>query len=473
MLVSLRPYQTDAVNAIRDTYRNGRRAPLLVLPTGSGKTVIFCDITERVAAKNKRITILVHRQELLTQTSEHLDRLGIAHGRIATGHSMTGDHVQVASVQTLVRRLGRAVPPDLIVIDECHHANAGSWRKILNAWPGSHVLGVTATPCRMDGSGLGQHAGGYFDALVEGPNIRKLIDLGFLSQPVVYAPPTGVDFSKAHMRAGDFVKSEVNDIVDKPTITGNAIEHYTRICPNAPAIAFCASVAHAEHVSDQFNQAGVPAASLDGTMHYAQRKHRIQSLANGQIRVLTSCDIISEGTDIPVVTAAILMRPTQSTGLYLQQVGRALRVHPNKKYSYILDHVGNCIRHGLPDEEREWSLDGEKKRGKKRAEAGAPIRQCSNCYAVYAFTLQTCPQCGCARDILQREIKQVEGNLVEVTPEQAEAMRKQKRREVGKASTLDDLQKIAKQRGYKPQWAQHVWRARMKKRKQREFIYDY
>jgi DNA repair protein RadD len=470
MRATLRPYQAQVIDKIRDTYRQGYRAPLLVLPTGSGKTVCFCEIAEKVASRGRRVNILVHRQELLTQTSEHLTRLGVSHGIISPGHSMTGDAVQVSSVQTLVRRLDRATQPDLVIVDECHHATAGTWSQVLCRWSAARVLGVTATPCRLDGRGLGKAAGGFFDTMIEGPDIRTLIDAGYLAPPVVYAPPTDVDLKGVHMRGGDYAQNELSDRMDKRTITGSAIEHYNRICPGVPAIAFCASVKHAEHVAAEFEAAGIASVSLTGNMGDAVRKYRIGALATGQVRVLTSCEIISEGTDIPVVTAAILLRPTCSFGLYLQQVGRCLRPHPQKTNAIILDHVGNCLKHGLPDDVRSWSLTGEIRKKKKGAVVALPrIRQCEKCYAVFSIGLTHCPQCGWAVSFSSREVKQVEGTLTMVNRAQFEIARGRARQEQGKARTLDDLLAVAKQRGYKPYWAYQIWNARQAKEARRAY----
>jgi superfamily II DNA or RNA helicase len=470
MRVILRDYQVKAVENIRDAYRRGLRAPLLVLSTGAGKTVIFCDITERVVLKKNRVYILVHRQELLRQTSEHLDRLGIDHGLIAPGNSLTGDPVQVASVQTLVKRLHKLPEPDLIILDECHHSAAGSWRKILDAWPRARLLGVTATPCRLDGSGLGKHVGGYFDCLVEGPTIRNLIDRGFLSQPVVYAPPSEVDLSGVQIKAGDFDQKQIAERVDKPKITGCAIEHYQRLCPGAPAIAFTTTIEHAEHVAAQFNAAGIPAAHLAGDLPDTVRRHRIEQLANGQLRVLTSCNIISEGTDIPVVTAAILLRPTQSMGLYLQQVGRALRVCPGKSKAIILDHVGNCLRHGLPDEKRSWTLDASKKKKREKNEIQeARNRQCDVCYAVFSAGLSKCPQCGAEVKTSREKLMVVDGELKEMTAESIENWRKVRKIEEWRADSLEEFIEIGRQRGYAPAWAHIRWENRKRRMRARQY----
>jgi superfamily II DNA or RNA helicase len=419
------------------------------------------------AKKNNSVIILTHRQELLRQTSDKLEDMGISHGIIAAGHSMSGDSIQVASVQTLVRRLDQIRrAPELIIIDEAHHTNAGTWRKVVQAFPSARLLGVTATPVRLDGTGLGQTAGGYFDTLIEGPTIRDLIDQGFLAPPIVYAPPTDVDFSKVKITMGDFAQKEIAHKMDVPTITGCAIEHYQRICPGVPAIAFCATVKHAEHVAEQFNAAGIAASSIDGTLSSAVRKYRIQALANGQLSVLTSCEIISEGTDIPVVTAAIMLRPTQSTGLYLQQAGRVLRPHDAKTHAIILDHVGNCVRHGLVDDVRAWSLMGSKRKRIKEGEEVVKIRKCAKCFAVFSWNLPHCPQCGTNYAMSPgngRDVKQVSGNLVQITKADIDAIRMKRRLEIGMAHSLEDLVQIGKSRGYHPGWAGRIWNVRRMK----------
>lgn len=461
MLVTLRNYQSEAVEKIKAAYRQGYKAPILVLSTGSGKTIVFCNITERTAIKGNSVCILVHRDHLLRQTSDHLTLLGVPHGLIAPGHSMTGDPIQIASVMTLARRIHRMKPPALIVIDECHHTPAGTWKKILETWSSSRILGVTATPIRLDGKGLGINAGGFFDTMIEGPDIRWLIDNSYLSQPLVYAPPTNIDLKGIRTQCGDYEKHELSVRMDKPTITGSVIEHYLRLCPGAPAILFAASVKHAEHSAEQFNAAGIPAASLTGELSDGMRKHRISSLANGQIKILTSCEIISEGTDIPVVTAAILLRPTQSTGMFLQQCGRALRPFPGKINAIILDHVGNCLRHGLPDDSRAWELNVGIMKSRGPAKSGPSIKSCEKCFAVYSRFLASCPQCGHVNAVNEREIKQVDGELEQLTSEQLEKMRLRKQQ--GMMTDLAGLLAIARQRGYNPAWAHHVFNGRKAK----------
>ncbi len=314
--IQLRDYQQNAIASLRRSYAAGHKSVLFALPTGGGKTFTFAYVASQSAAKGGTCLILVHRQELLKQASRSLDKLGVSHGLIAPGCAFSPRKVQVASVQTLVRRMHK-LPwrPDLIIIDEAHHAVAGSWRRVLAYYPEARVLGVTATPCRTDGLGLGE----VFSDLVIGPSIADLTAQGFLTPTKIYAPPLSVDLSGVRSRGGDYAKDDLQKAIDRPAITGDAVAHYRRICPGAPAIAFCVSVEHAKHVANQFREIGFRAQSLDGAMADDDRARAIDDLGLGRLDVLTSCDIVSEGTDIPVVTAALLLRPTQSEGLYLQQ----------------------------------------------------------------------------------------------------------------------------------------------------------
>jgi len=453
----LRPYQADAVSNLRASYASGNRAPLFVLPTGGGKTFVFTYVSQKTVERQKSVCILVHRQELLMQASRSLREMGVPHGLISPRFARNNEPVQIASVQTLIRRLKRHPEKfDLIVIDEAHHAVAGSWRKIIDLMPNAKILGVTATPIRTDGQGLSD----VFDDLIVGASMSSLIDMGYLVKPVVYAPPTAVDLKGIRKRGGDYDSTALTERMDKPTITGSAVEHYKKLCAGKPAIAFCASVAHAQHVAEQFRAAGFNSVSLDGTMLDSERTAALEGLANGTVQVLTSCDIVSEGTDIPTVEAAILLRPTQSTGLYIQQVGRALRSAPGKTRAIILDHVGNVLRHGMPDEQREWTLDGIAKGGAANDnEPDISVKQCEKCYAVYKPS-PVCPSCGHIATTKERVLTETEGELKEVDPAEIEALRRKQKQEIGKARTLEELQKIAKERGYSKGWAYHIHKAR-------------
>ena len=448
----LRPYQHQAISELRVAYRQGSRAPLLVLPTGGGKTVVFSAIAHSAAARGRHVLILVHRRELITQASAKLASAGVSHGVIAAGQPAAEAQVQVASVQTLARRLARIdLTPDLIVIDEAHHAVAGTWSSVLSHWPDAYRLGVTATPVRQDGRGLGS----VFDRLVLGPTVAELVGEAFLTPATIYAPPAVADLSGLKTRAGDYRIEQAADAMDRPTVTGDAISHYQRLCNHKRAIVFCCSTQHADSVNTAFNRSGVPAATLLGTTPSEQRDQLVRQFAAGTIRALVTVDVVSEGFDCPAAEAAILLRPTQSEGLYLQQVGRVLRPAPGKDAAIVLDHVGNVHRHGFPDDHRDWSLADRERR--TRASAAAPtVRTCEVCFA--AFPPQPiCPCCGTAAKLSAREIRQRDGELQELA---RDAVARSRRRDQGQARTLPELMAFAKQRGYSPGWAWKVHNAR-------------
>lgn len=328
---------------------------------------------------------------------------------------------------------------------------ASTYRTILTANPGAFVLGVTATPRRTDGKGLGE----CFDRLICGPSMQELIDCEFLKPARVYAPAV-IDTSAVHTRMGDFVRGELAAVCDTNTVTGDAISHYRRHAHGLPAIAFCVSVAHAVHVSEQFKAAGYRSEFIEGSMGDSQRKRLIGALGTGGLDVLTSCDLISEGVDVPVVSCGIMLRPTQSLTIYLQQVGRCLRPSPRYPEAIILDHAGNCLRHGLHTDDRAWSLDGQPKRPRD-GEQLPPMRQCPACYRVHR-PAPVCPDCGHVYVAAGREITEREGELVEAT-----ARRNEARAEQAKAQTLEELREIARRRGHNVRWADHVFAARQRK----------
>ena len=453
--MNLRPYQQQAITDLRLAFRNGARAPLLVGATGMGKTVIFSAITQAVAARGRRVLILVHRRELIRQASAKLRQACVSHGIIAAGFQPSDHPVQVASVQTLARRLERQHwQPDLIVIDEAHHAIAGTWTNVISHWPDSPLLGVTATPVRQDGRGLGA----MFDRLVLGPSTAELVAAGYLTPVKIYAPPQVADLTGIRTRAGDYANDQAAAAMTRPTVTGDAISHYQRIAAARPAIAFCCNVNHATTVSDAFNAAGICSAIL--VSNTTERDALIARFAAGELQVLVTVDVVSEGFDCPGAAVAILLRPTQSEGLYLQQVGRVLRPAPGKAAAIVLDHVGNVHRHGFPDDHRDWSLDDRLRTGKGGPPAPC-VRTCETCFAAFAPAPQ-CPVCGTPSKLSTRELTHQAGELEELA---REAVARSRRRDQGQAQTLQQLIHLGQQRGMKNPvaWAKHVHFARQGK----------
>lgn len=490
MKVVLRDYQDKAVHDIRLAFRQHKRV-ILVLATGAGKTVVFSHIAMNAAAKGRKVLILAHRDQLIKQASRKLNDNSLRHGIIMAGY--TPDYaasVQLASVQTLVRRLDKVrFKPDLIVIDECHLSAAASYLKVLEAFPDALVLGVTGSPCRLDNKPLGREFGGVYDFMVTGISIRQLIERGFLVRPSVYAPAEQIDLSGIKKSMGDYKTDELAAVVDKPKLIGDAVDQYQKICPGVPAVAWCVTVQHAQHVADEFNARGINAVMLCGDHDTAYRDDTLKKLATGEVQVVTFVGILVEGVDVPEIGAVLMLRPTMSLASYLQVIGRGLRPAPGKDCCYVLDHAGLSFKHGLADEEREWSLDwGEKKKAGKKKVSDAPVDviQCKGCYAVFSpdagklaaerkravepsFTAACCcPNCGKIVETKIRKLEQQDGELQEITPEMAERMRKNKQREVHSARTLEDLLRVAAQRGYSAGWAQQVFNSRARKQEKEQ-----
>jgi superfamily II DNA or RNA helicase len=361
--MQLREYQQDLLARTSAEFRARTRRVLMVLPTGGGKTVIFCEMVARAAARGKQVLILVHRAELLTQVSKTLTAFGIEHRLCSPLESRTDAKVIVASVFTAINRLDRLPPPDFVVVDEAHHAvGKTTWGRVLHWADKAHHVGVTATPARLSGEGLFE----CWDTMVQGPTTAELIEQGHLCNYRYFRPPAVLDMSRIRKLGGDYHIGDMEAALTKPQVTGDAVSHYEKHVAGKRAVAFCVTVEHADQVAQRFSLLGHRAEVLDGTMTQAERQRILAEFSSGTIKVLASCNIISEGFDLPAIECAILLRPTQSVSLYLQQVGRALRTFPGKEYAVILDHVGNVDRHGLPCVDREWTLAGGFKKTKEK-----------------------------------------------------------------------------------------------------------
>ena len=448
----LRPYQEADIERLRQCYAAGARSVLYQAPTGSGKTVLFATVVAGAAERGHRIAILGHRQEITEQISAALDALGVVHGVIAAGQAETADAaVRVCSVATLARRLDRLTDTDLIVVDEGHHAAARTWRRIIAAAPRAKLLGVTATPERLDGKGLGE----IFEELIIGPSVEELIDGGYLTPSTCYAPERTVDLSRVRTRAGDYALDQLADAMSSGIVIGSAVDEYERLCPGVPAITFCVDIAHSQRVAACFTARGYRAAHVDGDTDKGERRRLIAALGSGELQILCNCGLISEGLDVPDVLAVILLRPTKSLALYLQQVGRALRPVPGKARALVLDHAGNALRFGPPDAPREWSLDG-----RARGDDAASLelqRRCPECGAIIALAAWHCPECGAVLREPETARPEIKTRLVRTEHLQAMSYR-QALLWAGRDERR--LRLVARARGYKQGWVWHVLQQR-------------
>lgn len=446
---TLRDYQDESVKRLRAAMRRSRRV-ILQSPTGSGKTVTAAYMVARAQERGLSSNLVVHRRELVKQISEALWSAHVRHGFIAAGRTMTKDDVHVSSVQTLVRRMDRVPTPDLVIVDECHHATATTYRKVLDDWPDAWVIGLTATPSRTDGQGLGD----VFDEIVEGPDVGDLIERGYLSPYRVIAPSEPLDVSRVPISRGDFQRKGLEVVVDNKAVIGDAVRHYQKYVAPKTCLVYCVSRAHARHVTEAYREAGIDAHYVAGDTPDGERERAVEWFRRGRIPVIVSVDLFGEGLDCPGLTAVQLLRHTTSLGLHLQQIGRALRIEPGKDCAIILDHVGNTWRHGLPDDEREWSLEGRKITKKKAEELQAPdLRHCPECFAIFRAS-QVCPSCGHQFEIKGAMPEHEDGELEEIDPEEHRRRRAaERKREEAQARGLRALTELAIERDYKPGWA--------------------
>jgi DNA repair protein RadD len=464
-LVTLRPYQSTGIAQIREAFAQGFKAPLYVLPCGGGKTVMFSAISESSEKRGKRVLILCHRIELVDQIVASLKTFDVTPDIIASGYNRgagrfraSNHHVAVASVQTLVRRLESYAPPTLIVIDEAHHTMANTWATVLRQYHDAKILGVTASPIRTDGRGLRAH----FDKIIVGPSVNQLTHDGFLAPTRVFAPPT-VDTSGLHIRMGDFKPEEADALLDTPSITGSALSHYRQHANGLPALVFCTSVKHAHHVAEQFRKDDIAAVALDGGTDKQLRRMAVQDFRAAKIKVITQCEIATEGWDLPGVHCGIFLRPTASLGMWIQMMGRCSRPSPGKSHAILLDHVGNCQRLGLAGDDRDWQLSVDETKRKKKPAPG--VRVCPKCFAASPARATQCVECGHVFEVKPRQVlEEKEGELVELTAEQI--AKKRANQELGRMG-LQQLRDVERIRGYKPGWADHRFAGRLAKQRKK------
>lgn len=466
--IELRDYQKNIVNEARAALRRVRRV-LVQAPTGAGKTALATFMAGETAKRNMPVWFVCHRAELVAQTSFTFGKFGIKHGIIAAGYANdNGNPVNICSIDTLKNRLDDVEAPRLIIFDECHHLGAAGWQRVQAAFPDAWNIGLSATPQRLDGKGLDAN----FDEMVLGPPVGWLIQNGHLSPYRAFAPSVP-DMAGVRRAMGDFARAETEKVMDKPSLTGDAITHWLKYANGLRSVAFGVTVKHSQHIAEQFCAAGIPAAHLDGGTPKAERARIVQDFAAGRLMVLSNVDLFGEGFDLSAIAqrdvtidCVLQMRPTQSLALHLQQVGRALRPAPGK-VAIILDHAGNSHRHGLPDDEREWSLAGReiKRRGSNDNEPPPPAT-CPHCFnQIRRPTPAACPYCGGEMPQAAREIVVTAGELKEIKAREKALLQAQRKREQAEAKTLEDLVRLGAARGYdSPQgWAYRIWKGRQRR----------
>jgi superfamily II DNA or RNA helicase len=453
----LRDYQQDIIDRTRSEMKKGHKSVFICLSTGAGKTIIATQML--LNAYNKKLTayFMAHRREIIDQTSRAFSNVGMDHGIISAQHKYTlGKKINICSVQTAHRRKN-LIEPALCFWDEADLIGSKSWTNLYRSFPNSYHVLLSATPRRLDGKPLSEYA----TSMVMGPPMEWLIEQGYLSKYKAYAP-SKADLTGVHTRMGDYITSELSQAMDKPAITGCAIAEYKKLSLNKRAVAFCVSIEHSKNVAKAYNDAGIPAAHLDGESSDRERAAVLNLFRQDKIKVISNVDLFTRGLDIPAAQTAILLRPTKSLALYLQMVGRVLRPDEDKPHALILDHAGNVESHGLPCEDREWTLEGKQK---KTASIGVKI--CPSCFAAVKQGTKACTSCGHVFHIEHkgREIDEVDGTLSEINIDEYKSRaRKNFWREAYAVDDMSELKGLCVRYGYKPGYAYKVMEFKRKKR---------
>ena len=440
MTITLRPYQTQLIDDIRNRWDSGAQNVLAVMPTGAGKTVAF----SKLNADGERSCTIVHRQELVGQISKTYAMTGTYHNIIApqpvinfcirlhiaaTGRNFYDPRasVSVAGVDTLIRRFKPGDPWANGIrrwtLDEAHHGRQDNkWGIAAALFPHAKGLGVTATACRGDDKSLHADQGGLFHDLVQGPGMRELIDAGSLCDYRVFAPESGINEALLQIgKTGEFTANSAK-AAQKAELIGDVVESYLTHIPGKQAIVFASGVQDAKDIAERFMARGVSAVALDGTNNDSHRMEQVARFESGDLRVLTNTDLFGEGFDVPACDAVIMARPTASFGLFVQQFGRALRPFAGKTHGVIIDHVGNVVRmaakHGLPDTPRTWTLWQDETRKANGNPDAVPVRVCPECLLTYEAVVFSCPYCGADHVPAGRSSPdQVDGVLSEMSAE--------------------------------------------------------
>jgi superfamily II DNA or RNA helicase len=442
MIIKLRPYQTAAIQRIRQEYASGTRKVLLHLSTGAGKTVCFAYMLKELKPGKKALVIVAGRT-LVDQASRRLDDYDISHGVIMSNHRRKepDQRIQVCSIDTLGSYLkrGKSLPEaDLIIIDEGHNSGSETYKKIIAKYQGAYFLPVTATPHLKDGL---RHIA---DKVIRPITFKELVAMGSLV-PAKYYCPISIDRKKLKISStGDYSQDSMEETLSQSTIFGDIVFHYKKFLDQKPAIVFAVNLKHAKIIQSKFKDLGIPCAYVDAKTPGNDRLKTIQDIESGVIKVIVNVGIFCTGLDVPCLKGVIMARPTKSYNLYIQQLGRGTRPFQDKDHFILLDHVGNVLEHGLAENELECNLDGVK-RDKSPNLVTKKIHRCIQCDHVWEQG-NICPQCGTAMPIVEREIAEKDGELQEFSEDKLTKRIKKK---------IQSLEAQRKSKDYKKAWIYH------------------
>lgn len=439
MSLKLRDYQEELVDGIKQSMIAGNHSIIVQSPPRSGKTVVMAHIAKGATDKNNKVLFFSHRKEINEQVYKTFEN-----------NEVNMNLVTIGGVQSLVRKLDKLDEPTIILIDEAHHSKATSYKKIIDYFPNAYKLLFTGTPIRLDGSGFDDIA----EAIVLGKSVKWLQEHGRIA-PFKYYAPLMINESALKKRAGEFTKGSVDETM-KTVIYGDVIKHYEKLTKGKQAIVYTHSVEVSENVSKAFNEAGYNSIAVSGKTPREARETAMRAFRNGDLKIMVNCELFTEGIDLPNVDVCIMLRPTQSLSLYLQFAMRALNPREGKT-AIIIDHVGNVERFGLPNQDREWSLQGIVKK-KQTAKIGEPtVRVCEKCFATFWSSERTCPDCGFTNPPTAKEIEIMrEAELTEINEQKQKKIKKRVETYItaDMCRNMDELKEYRDQHGYKNGW---VW----------------
>ena len=457
--MSLRPYQLKAISDLQEAYKRGFRAPIMSASTGSGKTHTASVIIRQSIAKGKRVWFMAHLREIIKATAGKLEAENIQYGYVDAGQPSNPElPVQIASVMTVAARCDNFdyIKPDLLIIDECHLAIADSYKRVIESLGNPRLLGLTGSPERLDGRGLGE----LFDIIIPTVSTMDLIDQGY-APTARYFQGKKLDLSGIQKRAGDFAAEEAEAFMSKPELIGDVVTAWETHAKSRPSIYFTCGVKHAHDMADAFCAKGYRFVAVSGESSSEARDSALEDLRAGRIDGVCNAQLWVAGVDVPNASCIGLAYISMSIVKYLQSIGRGMRIHPSKKDLVILDH-GNLLEiHGNPFMERAWSLEGRKARVTATDPEDVSIKQCPQCFRIVRSQIMTCPQCGHIWTPQPREVAQVEGELTEV-----DLSKRIARIEQGRAADVDSLMKL----GHSKYRAEIIVRARAEKKQLQDSI---
>lgn len=434
-------YQQDLIDKARNALAAGNQGVLIVSPPGSGKSVVISEIAKLTVKKGGHVLFFVHRQELVKQIKDSFKQQGV-----------DLNHCTILTVGKVANRLNILAKPDLIIVDESQHSRAKTYQKIFNYYSDVPRLGFTGSPWRLSGKGFKD----IYSAMVLGPTAKWLIENKKLAPFTVYGYQLGDKSTLKSGSTGDYTKKSLNNYT-KSIIHGDIVKSWLKFAKDRKTIIYCHSTSFSKEVAQSFRDAGINAVHADAKTPESKRDKIMVDFKEGKIKILCNVDLVSEGFNVPDCSCVVLLRPTQSLVIYLQQSMRAMRYQPNK-HAIIIDQVGNFERFGLPDTDYKWTLEDREKHPRKDSGSteGLQIKTCPDCFAVIKAECVKCPICGHDFSIEIRKIKQKKDQELRAIKAEKFHIDLIAKKKVSELTSFKELTMYAKAKHYKKGWAWHM-----------------